>query len=40
MADTASTLKRFASDVPLVSLPRQPFGAKPDPAFAELAALL
>jgi dethiobiotin synthetase len=40
MSDTASTLRRFASAVPLVALSRQPFGAKPDPAFAELAALL
>lgn len=40
MADTAATLRRFAPAIPLVMLPRQPFGAKPDPAFAELAALL
>lgn len=40
MTDTASTLRRFAPAIPLVPLPRQPFGAKPDPAFAELAALL
>ena len=40
VADTAATLKRFASGIPLVTLLRQPFGAKADPAFAELASLL
>ena len=40
MTDTATTLQRFAPAIPLVALPRQPFGAKPHPAFAALAALL
>jgi dethiobiotin synthetase len=37
MADTVTTLKRFAASTPIVALPRS---AIADPTFAEIAALL
>jgi dethiobiotin synthetase len=40
ITDTMATLNRFASPIPLLTLPRLPFGAKPHAAFARLAALL
>ena len=38
IADTVTTLKRFAATTPVVSLPRSP--AATDPTFADIAALL
>jgi dethiobiotin synthetase len=40
MADTVTTLKRFAAPIRVVALPRLPDGGSQHPAYGEIAALL